>query len=122
MAEGFDVVLMTGSSASGKSTFARRLAAAGPFALASQDVQGTQARCKAFVASELAKPGQKVVIDNTHHTGAVRKSYIDAARKARPGPASPSSGSRPRRRSASTSTASGATPTPPAQPASSPAP
>jgi DNA 3'-phosphatase len=84
VAEGYDVVLLTGSPAGGKSTFARRLAAAGPFSLVSRDIQGCNARCKSFVSAELAKPGQKVIIDNTNRSGELRRSYIDAARKARP--------------------------------------
>jgi bifunctional polynucleotide phosphatase/kinase len=83
-AAGYDMVLMVGSSASGKSRFARRLGGIG-FKVASQDVQGTKARCKAFLAAQLSQAGTQVVVDNTHRSGVVRAEYIAAARAARPG-------------------------------------
>ncbi len=70
-----EIVLMVGSPASGKSTFAKRLAAEHGFGVASQDEQGSFARCLGR-AQELRRGGKRVVIDNTHRSAAARAQYL----------------------------------------------
>ena len=82
-AAGHDAVLLVGSPASGKSRLARWLAEARGFAVASRDLQGSKARCRAFACSALRRGG--VVLDNTHRTAAARGYYTDAIRERRPG-------------------------------------
>lgn len=82
---GFDVVLMVGSPASGKSTFARRLVAAKGFRSVSQDCLGSAAACGRRLGTELAEAGVRVVVDNTLPTRPHRERYAAAARAARPG-------------------------------------
>ncbi len=84
-------VLLVGSPASGKTTFARQLAAAGEqwsakrgtnhrFVICSQDVE--KADCKKAFSAALSSL-RHVVADNTHATAAARTEYISRARKER---------------------------------------
>jgi len=74
-AKEFDVVVMVGSPASGKSTFARRLVAEGDFARASRDAHGNKFLHRLSVYQAL--PGQKVVVDNTNPAQATRQAVYD---------------------------------------------
>jgi len=78
-----DVVLLVGSPASGKSTFARALAARACHQIVSQDVQRTRLRTQTLMLALLAA-GRKVVIDNTHRDFAAREAYIAPARTQHP--------------------------------------
>jgi bifunctional polynucleotide phosphatase/kinase len=82
-----DVVMLVGSPASGKTYLARWLAETRGFTIASQDLQGTRARCRAFARLALGR-GQPqagarraVVLDNTHRTAAARSYYTAMLRK-----------------------------------------
>lgn len=70
-----EIVLMVGSPASGKSAFAKRLEREHEFGVASQDEQGSFARCLKH-AQALRRGGKRVVIDNTHRSAAARAQYL----------------------------------------------
>lgn len=79
-----DVVVLVGSPASGKSSFARRLAAEKGFRVAGNDAARAAGQSgAAFLAAALAS-GSRVVVDNTHATRAGRARTVAAARAARP--------------------------------------
>ena len=72
-----NIIVLTGSPASGKTTITNRLKADG-YEVISQDHLKTQAKCKK-IATQLLKEGNNVVIDNTNPTTAQRKVWIDIA-------------------------------------------
>lgn len=78
---GYDVVIMIGSPASGKSTFARAAAAAHGFEIVSQDVYKTRARTLSQMLGHLSR-GARVVVDNTHPSEEARRFYREPAQRA----------------------------------------
>ena len=78
----FDVVIMVGSPASGKTTFARILITKG-FCSVSQDVLGSAKACVAQLKLSLGL-GHRVVVDNTHRSKKSRGVYISAVQAVNP--------------------------------------
>jgi bifunctional polynucleotide phosphatase/kinase len=77
----FDVVLLVGSPASGKSTFAKGLKQRG-FTIVGQDLQGRGKYIPCML--DALKREEPVVIDNTHPTMSLRKAVIDKVREGYP--------------------------------------
>lgn len=73
-----ELVLMVGSPACGKSTFAKRNFVAHGYVHVNQDELKTRERCLKKVEQALSE-GKKVVVDNTNPSRDVRKLYILAA-------------------------------------------
>ena len=82
-ASNYDMVILVGSPASGKSTFARALARLSGHEIVSQDVQKTMIRTRTMMLSHL-KAGRKIIVDNTHRDFASRENYIAPVRTQRP--------------------------------------
>lgn len=78
---GYDVVLMAGSPASGKSYIANQLAQRHNFAVVSNDADGS--RCHALAKLHL-NDHHNVVVDNTHGTAGSRDVVLRAIRGAKP--------------------------------------
>ena len=79
-AAGAPAVIMVGSPASGKSTFARRLKGRG-FVVASLDAVKTKAKLYALIDRAVAS-GKKVVVDNTNSSRQSRRNIIEKVSRA----------------------------------------
>uniref|UniRef100_A0A914HY63 Bifunctional polynucleotide phosphatase/kinase n=1 Tax=Globodera rostochiensis TaxID=31243 RepID=A0A914HY63_GLORO len=71
-----ELVVLVGSPASGKSTFARRFK--NEYVILSQDELGTRKKCLDQARESLRK-GKSVIIDNTNRDAATRKDFCDLA-------------------------------------------
>ena len=70
------LIIMCGYQGSGKSTISQSF----DMSIASNDIQGTKAKCKNFLIKQL-RENKNVVIDNTNHRKDARKDYIDLAKE-----------------------------------------
>ena len=70
------MIVMSGYQGSGKSTISQSF----DMSIASNDIQGTKAKCKNFLIKQL-RENKNVVIDNTNHRKNARKEYIDLAKE-----------------------------------------
>ncbi|CAI4227121.1 unnamed protein product [Auanema sp. JU1783] len=74
-----ELILMVGFPGSGKSTFARNIAAEHNYAIVSRDILGTWQKCVAQAKKEL-EDGRSVIIDNTNPDVESRARYVSLAK------------------------------------------
>lgn len=75
-----EVMVVVGRPASGKSTLRERFFAPKGYVAVNRDTLGTQSKCLKVTEDALAE-GKSVIVDNTNPSKAVRKPYIDLAKK-----------------------------------------
>lgn len=75
-----NMIVLTGSPASGKSTLTKILSTENEYSVVSQDTLKTPAKCKKML-NKLFNEGLDVVIDNTNATIKNRKVWIDIAKE-----------------------------------------